>query len=262
MGNRYAIHLETPAGLNFEGIVEADSIHEAAKMWASDVDDEMPPHLSKAFPIQDPNYNEEGRLRFTVMTTGTAIGVYSATGCVYVASEFDPKALFREMAARREKLAKVEDEWTVDSLKSAFDIEDILFDIDDEMAAHVVRIVNAHRKSHPSGPSQDENKMHVRSFTPEDEWPAEQSVRYLIRSHDKAGTLKNVGIVDAYSFVDAADKWASGTSGGSRIAIVTSDRSQDGVLDFITAVKTDREDVYVWADAYRVLKFEGTNEQP
>ena len=106
MSNRYAIHLETPSGLQFDGMVEAESVYEAASKWGWDLDRDVP--RGAAIVVQDPNYNEEGKLRFTVLAPNGRTDVYGATECIYVASEFDPKALFREMAVHHEKPAKLE----------------------------------------------------------------------------------------------------------------------------------------------------------
>jgi hypothetical protein len=120
MSNRYAIHLETPAGLQFDGMVEADSLYEAAMKWARDIDYEAD-KARLGIAVQDPNYNEEGKLRFSALSAGDISDVYGATECIYVASEFDPKALFREMAVHYEKPAEKREEFTVQSLKDAVD---------------------------------------------------------------------------------------------------------------------------------------------
>jgi hypothetical protein len=87
------------------------------------------------------------------------------------------------------------------------------------------------------------------------EFVVDKPRRYSIWINDREYPNKRAGIVDAISLFDAADKWASGTSGGSRIAIVTADFAPSGYLDFATAVKTDVEGVYVWSDTYRVSEF-------
>jgi hypothetical protein len=91
------------------------------------------------------------------------------------------------------------EEWTVDSLKIAFDDEDILFDIDDEMAGHVVRIVNKHRKVKTEAPKEDADQ--VRTY----------SIKKLFQG-EPGGAETELALVVAESMESAARKWAKAFS--------------------------------------------------